>query len=365
MPDCEEETVERRQFLRRAAGLAGLAIAGAHPVEARPERRSKVDPTKLPRWRGFNLLEKFTLAGNKPYVETDFDWMKEWGFDFVRLPMDYRCWTDPADPYKLIESSLKEIDAAVKYGRDRGIHVSLNFHRAPGYCVNPPKEPLDLWSDAEALKQCRHHWATFARRYKGIPSADMSFDLVNEPADMPAEPYARVAKELVAAIRAEDPDRLVIADGLRWGTKPVPELAPLKIAQSTRGYTPMPISHFRASWINGSDTWPTPTWPLTGSDPWDKERLRRDMIAPWKALEQQGVGVHVGEWGAFQHTPHPVALAWMKDQLSLWKEAGWGWALWNFRGSFGILDSSREDVKYEPFRGHQLDRKMLELLRSA
>jgi len=52
----------------------------------------------------------------------------------------------------------------------------------------------------------------------------------------------------------------------------------------------------------------------------------------------------------------------MEDCLKNWQEAGWGWALWNFRGSFGILDSGRKDVKYEAWEGHQLDRKMLELL---
>jgi endoglucanase len=55
----------------------------------------------------------------------------------------------------------------------------------------------------------------------------------------------------------------------------------------------------------------------------------------------------------------------MRDSLDLWKEAGWGWALWNLRGSFGILDSGRRDVVYESFRGHKLDREMLELLRSV
>ncbi len=54
----------------------------------------------------------------------------------------------------------------------------------------------------------------------------------------------------------------------------------------------------------------------------------------------------------------------MRDCLELWKEAGWGWALWNFRGSFGLLDSKRADVKYEKFRGCELDREMLELLRA-
>jgi endoglucanase len=77
------------------------------------------------------------------------------------------------------------------------------------------------------------------------------------------------------------------------------------------------------------------------------------------------VGVHVGEWGAFNKTPHRVALAWMRDCLALWREAGWGWAVWNLRGAFGILNSRREDVSYEEFRGQKLDRKMLELLRSS
>ncbi|GIV13314.1 MAG: hypothetical protein KatS3mg021_1596 [Fimbriimonadales bacterium] len=70
----------------------------------------------------------------------------------------------------------------------------------------------------------------------------------------------------------------------------------------------------------------------------------------------------VGEFGAYNKTPHKVVLAWMRDMLELWKAAGWGWALWNFEGSFGILNSQRADVKYESWRGKQLDRAMLELL---
>ncbi len=52
----------------------------------------------------------------------------------------------------------------------------------------------------------------------------------------------------------------------------------------------------------------------------------------------------------------------MQDQLELWKEAGWGWALWNLRGSFGVMDSGRTDVNYADFRGHKLDREMLALI---
>jgi len=81
-------------------------------------------------------------------------------------------------------------------------------------------------------------------------------------------------------------------------------------------------------------------------------------------LEQKGSGVHVGEWGAYNKTPHTVALAWMKDYLELWKQAGWGWAMWNFRGAFGPLDSGRTDVEYENWKGHKLDRRMMELIQA-
>jgi endoglucanase len=37
--------------------------------------------------------------------------------------------------------------------------------------------------------------------------------------------------------------------------------------------------------------------------------------------------------------------------------------MWNLRGSFGVMDSERQDVQYEDFKGHKLDRKMLELLK--
>lgn len=361
--------VSRREFLLTTA--ASLATVGSLPsLSAAASQGELPDPSpgKLPRWRGFNLLEKFTKRrdGNPAFREEDFAWMAEWGFNFVRLPMSYLCWSDPADWRKLREDELKHIDQAIEFGKQHGIHVNLNFHRAPGYCVNPPEEPKDLFKDAEALDVCCVHWAAFARRFKGIPNRLVSFDLLNEPKDLPDADYIRVVRAMVEAIRAEDPQRLIIADGLRWGRKPVPGLASLGLGQSTRGYDPMRISHHGASWVNGQN-WPVPAWPLElkAGDVWDKARLRREVIAPWQELEQQGVGVHVGEWGAYQKTPHAVALAWMKDFLELWKEAGWGWAVWNFRGSFGILDNDRTDLKYEDWHGHKLDRAMLDLLRQG
>jgi hypothetical protein len=48
--------------------------------------------------------------------------------------------------------------------------------------------------------------------------------------------------------------------------------------------------------------------------------------------------------------------------LDILTQNGIGYALWNFRGDFGVMDSGRKDVGYENWYGHKLDRKMLTLL---
>ena len=52
----------------------------------------------------------------------------------------------------------------------------------------------------------------------------------------------------------------------------------------------------------------------------------------------------------------------MEELLGILREMNVGWALWNFRGSFGVLDSGRSDVDYDDWHGVPLDRQLLELL---
>ena len=360
--------MDRRSWLKLAVqGGLGLAAGRVAPARAQGDRKlPEPSPRALPRWRGFNLLEMFMAQGQRPFREQDFAWIAELGFDFVRLPMDYRCWTDPQDWTRIREDALGAVDAAVRLGEAHGIHVQLNFHRAPGYTVAQPPEPKDLWTDREAQDVCARHWGHFARRYRGVPSRRLSFDLFNEPARVAPEAYRAVVERMLAAIRDHDRGRLVVCDGRDYGNTPPTELVGLGVAAATRGYQPFHLTHYRASWVAGSDRWPEPTYPLReGGKVWDRQALRREQVEPWKKLQAQGVGVMVGEFGSHNRTPHAAVLAWMRDGLDTWKEAGWGWALWNFRGSFGVLDSGRTDVAYEDWRGHKLDRAMLDLLRAG
>ncbi|MDR2716601.1 MAG: glycoside hydrolase family 5 protein [Treponema sp.] len=478
---------------------------------------------KLPSsWKGFNLLNMFYLKGQEsdiPFNEKEFKMMSDWGFNFARIPIDYRILIKSNNWNNMNESAMRQLDKAVEYGIKYNIHICLNLHRAPGYTVASPAETTNLWTQAKPQEAFARMWGFIAKRYKNIPNEYLSFNFLNEPSGVDEKTYADVIKKAADAIRAHNPDRILIADGLNYGNISSDLIKELGIAQATRGYTPFSVTHYKADWVEGANDLPLPTWPVfllpkylyglqknevprsvfriehnfnmaynldvnvgivshearlvvkadgiiiydrlyksgPGSGEWtqavysqewkiyqnifnkdyridipagaqiitlevtdgdwmsindlkfspvgktavnetavsfsvtpnvtgwgelipsvkinangqiitenapiqNKEWLKNTCIKPWDELIKNGGGAMVGEWGAYNRTPHDVVLRWMEDNLLNFKEAGMGWALWNLTGSFGVLNSGRNDVNYENYNGYKLDRKMLNLL---
>jgi len=376
--------MDRRTFVKNATlATAALSVTGSSALSA--ERMEN----KLPRWKGFNLLDFFSPnPANSSWQGTKeeyFKWMQDWGFDFVRIPMAYPSYLNidraknitPEDVYKIDEKAVDKIDGLVSLAHKYNLHVSLNLHRAPGYCVNAGfNEPYNLWKDQAALDAFCFHWNMWAKRYKNVSSKKISFDLVNEPSmreDMndqhskrstvPGDVYRKVAKAAADAIRKENPAHMVIADGNDVGTKVIPEITDLNIGQSCRGYYPGIISHYKAPWaFKDVNDLPEPKWPGQVGEQYLSKKMLDDFYAPWIELLKKGVGVHCGECGCWNKTPHEVFLAWFRDVLGILSENKIGFALWEFSGSFGVLNSGREDVNYEDWHGQKLDRKLLDLM---
>ncbi|RYE23925.1 MAG: glycosyl hydrolase family 5, partial [Sphingobacteriaceae bacterium] len=280
------------------------------------------------------------------------------------------------DVYKIDEAAMDKIDSLIITAHKYNMHLSLNLHRAPGYCINAGfDEPYNLWLDQEALDAFCFHWSMWAKRYKEIPASKLSFDLLNEPTirqDMnnqyakripvPGQLYRKVAKAGVEAIHKISPERLVIADGNNAGRLVISEITDLNIAQSCRGYTPEAISHYKAPWVyKDTENLAKPLWPGNVGDYLSRKMLE-DEYKPWLDLVKQGVGVHCGECGCWNKTPHNVFLSWFADVLNIFTQHKIGFGVWEFQGDFGVLDSGRTDVVYENWYGHKLDRKMLQLL---
>ena len=376
----------RRYFLKAVA--VGAAVAGL-PSWAK-SYQSEIKNV-FPRWRGFNILDFFSpkTFSNEHFAATkqDFKWMADWGFDFVRFPMAYPGYLKynpasgaPITPEQTVEfneEAIEIVEKTIHAANAQGLHVSLNLHRAPGFCINAGfREPFNLWKDEEAQQAFYTHWDMWAKRFKNVSPKLLSFDLVNEPcykenmndqfspaSAIPGETYRKIAKGCLDMIHRQTPDRLVVADGNNGGSLVTQELENLPIGQSCRGYYPHYVSHYRAGWVwKNPDDAPLPVWPGKIDGKEFNKQVLEEFYQPWIELVKRGVGVHCGECGCYNQTPHEVFLAWFNDQLDILTSVGIGWGLWNFRGDFGLLDSGRKDVQYENFHGHQLDRKLLNLL---
>jgi endoglucanase len=357
--------MNRRQFMGTTVGAALALAAGARAETAPAAPDAARSAVTIPRWRGFNLHPFFGGWNNGQPVEEDYRLIAELGFNFVRLPLWYTHWADSATWREVREPVLAKLDEAVALGRQYGLHTCLAMHRAPGYCVaKEPPEPFDLFKDPEALEAFCFHWQLLAQRYASAPPDQLSFNLLNEPIAT-RKAHEHVVRTVVPVIRAAQADRLIFADGLNWGQTTLPELRDLGLVQSTRGYSPHTLTHYKASWVEGADAYPLPTWPMVkeGRTVFDRANLEK-AYARWGTLKAEGVPVHCGECGCFKETPHDVFLRWFADLLDVLTGHEIGYALWEFRGTFGILNSERTDVTYEEWQGHKLDRKLLELLKA-
>jgi endoglucanase len=377
-------TVDRRSFLKNTS-LAALSL-GAPGIFT-----DRFEGNLLPRWRGFNLLDFFNPNPNAAGRVTKpeyLKWIRDWGFDFVRIPIAYPYYLDidrnrnitPDDVYKIDKRAVERIDKLVRLANEHSLHVSINLHRAPGYCINAGfHEPFNLWKDKAAQDAFYFHWNMWAAHFRSMPKEALSFDLVNEPSmreDMndqhsksgpvPGDVYRLVASGAAEAIRKENPQRLIIADGNNVGNTVIPEIMDLNIAQSCRGYFPGAISHYKAPWaMKNPDQAPLPVWPgeIDGK-PYDRRSLEK-YYQPWVDLMKKGVGVHCGECGCWNKTPHNVFLAWFGDVMDILKSNGIGYAIWEFSGDFGIMNSRRADVEYADWYGEKLDKKYLQLLQRS
>ena len=175
--------------------------------------------------------------------------------------------------------------------------------------------------------------------------------------------HAAIIQRAVAAIRTIDSHREIIIDGLGGGYLAMPELARLGVTHSGRGYHPMPVTHHKANWWSGHTYAPEPKYPglKWQGRTWDRAALQ-DSYRPWRDVESRGARIHIGEFGCFKHTPNDSAMRWFTDMLGIYKEFGWGYAMWNFQGPFGIIEHGRPGANFESICGYHVDRALLNLI---
>ena len=171
---------------------------------------------------------KFWKAFKENYItEKDIAFIAKTGANTVRLPLNYKLFTDedyldltgPGDGFKIV-------DKVIGWCRKYGLKVILDMHSCPG--GNTGDNIDDSWGHAwlfeEACyqKQYCEIWQKIAKRYANEPVV-LAYDLMNEPISSRLANMAELNKQLervqflaIDAIRKVDKKHVVILAGGQW-----------------------------------------------------------------------------------------------------------------------------------------------------
>ena len=171
---------------------------------------------------------RFWKTYHENYItREDIRFIKQSGFNSVRVPFSYRLFVSADGPSKLEGEGYELLDRVVDWCRKEGLFVILDMHAAPG---GQTGDNIDdgwgypfLFENTESQDLTANIWRKVAARYRGEPTV-IGYDLLNEPIahyfsavdlNPKLEPLYR---KIVAGIREVDRNHLIFLGGAQWDT---------------------------------------------------------------------------------------------------------------------------------------------------
>jgi hypothetical protein len=149
---------------------------------------------------------------------TERDWkiIQSYGFNLVRLPMNYRQFESDDQPKTLRPNAFKWIDRAVTEAEKHGMYVILDMHGIQGgqsvYDHTGRRDQNKIWTEPANQDRAVWLWGQIAARYRNR-NAVVAYDLYNEPYGGTKPQQVELFRKLYPAVRAVDPNKLIFAHG--------------------------------------------------------------------------------------------------------------------------------------------------------
>lgn len=303
----------------------------------------------------------YSAARTNRYTDDgDIALMAQLGFDNVRLSID----ATPLEKYPRGQDGLNaefvaRLDHAVDAMLAQGLAVQIDLHPESSY-----KQPLR--SSDGAVDRLTMLWRRLAAHYAGCDPERVFFEIMNEPEVNDAYRWAGIQARLAAAIRESAPRQTIIATGPNYSDivdlLAMHPLADGNVIYNFHFYDPHEFTHQGAGW---GEAWWSYThnipYPATENsmnellkqvpdaarrfklegywlDRWDAHRIRLviDEAAAWG--RENNVPLICNEFGAYREYSDAVSRTnWIHDVRTALEADGIGWAMWDYRGGFGVV----------------------------
>jgi len=302
--------------------------------------------------------------------EDDIRQIKEWGFDHIRLPIDYVV-LETDEGIKRPEG-YQYVSNVVSWCQKYQLDVVLDLHKAYGYDFNNAGniEKNNLFFQHELQQRFIRLWESIAHEYGKF--SHVAFELLNEVVEeQNTSSWNNLIRQTVKAIRSIAKENPIIYGGICWNSAST--LKYLEPPQDDNTiftfhfYEPLLFTHQKAYWVEKIDKekdifypesmayykWHSADLGIQGSAVLNSksrtmgpEFIREMVMEAVKAAENAGVPLYCGEFGVIDQAPVEDALRWFKDVYKVFREFSIGCAVWTFKKmDFGLIDRH-----YDPIR---------------
>jgi aryl-phospho-beta-D-glucosidase BglC (GH1 family) len=305
-------------------------------------------------------------------TETDIQQIAGWGMDHVRLPIDYPVLEDDARPGVYQEDGFAYIDRCVEWCTAAGLKIILDVHQAPGYKFDA-LDRVTLFDDAALQQRLIELWCAIARRYRG-EGDNLYLELLNEIVLPSSDPWSELATRGLTAIRAVDPQRVIIIGGNNYNA--VDQMDRLRLPPDDRlvytfhFYEPLIFTHQKAPWVpetfeyGQTVIYPAPSPDLTDflaqkpqhrtrlerflGKQLDRDLLRAALQPAFDFARASGYSIYCGEFGVIDRAPQESNRNWHRDFIDLLREQNIGRACWSYKlMDFGLVDANSRVIDPE------------------
>ena len=313
-------------------------------------------------------------------VEEDIRKIADWGFDHVRLPVDYPVLEEDAHPGVYLDSGLAYLDNCLAWCQKYGLRMILDIHKAPGFSFTNTLEAdatgiNSLFTDDAMQQRFVNIWDALTRRYLGQAQDALAFDLLNEMVLPESSPWNKLAQKAIDQIRSVDQHRLIIIGGNYYNA--VDELANIHVnpdpemLYTFHFYDPIVVTHQKAPWViemdefNRSLEFPCdvpdlesyiktkypvhiPRYIKSFGRRLDRDFLMSVLEPAIDFMKKNQTTLYCGEFGVIDRAPMTARVNWNRDFIQCLNELKIGYAYWSYKQmDFGLVDQDGKLVSQE------------------
>ena len=275
--------------------------------------------------------------------ENDFAVIASWGFDHVRLPVDYNvlCKEDGMSD----EAGLQRIENAWAWCEKNDLNMVIDLHKTPGFSFDQKEGESGFFENEKYQERFFRIWEALSERFgkeKGI-----AFELLNEVTEegyLPA--WMKISSECIRRIRERAPETPVLLGSFHHNhVTSVPYLDSPQdehVIYNFHCYEPIAFTHQKAYWMDLPDT-------VSFAECGASEEYFEKLFAPAiQKAEKEGTELYCGEYGVINQVAPEEAVKWFRAIHPVFVRHGIGRCVWSYREmDFGIADARWDGLREE------------------